>query len=54
MREIRESLSTMGDGSAFVTSRLFGDTADACMKRVVALEEFVVKTLGLPRGRRTP
>ena len=54
MREITESLSTMGDGSAFVTSRLFGDTADACLKCVVALEEFVVKTFGLPRGRRTP
>ncbi len=41
MQEIEKSLSTMQDESPFVTSRIFGETAEECKKGVEGLKEFV-------------
>ena len=45
VKEIAESLSSSGDGSPFVKSGVFGDTAEVCKQRLDTLLGFVARAL---------
>ncbi|MDH4188300.1 MAG: SIR2 family protein, partial [Nitrospira sp.] len=46
LQEIDQSISSMGDQSPFVISRIFGDSAEGCTKAITAFREFVSKISG--------
>lgn len=46
LQEIEQSISSMGDQSPFVISRIFGESAESCTQAITAFREFISKISG--------
>lgn len=46
LQEVEQSISSKGDQSPFVTSGIFGDSAESCTQALTAFREFVAKISG--------
>lgn len=46
LQEVEQSISSKGDQSPFVTSGIFGDSAESCTQALTAFREFIAKISG--------